>query len=345
MNSRGYGGYNGKHTYNGRSAAGRGKGWVVPALAFLIVAVIVLAGFLLFGGGERALGDPEKCEACGETSCVCLLHYPYEEEWQAALALAKEEGLYYQALVELTALMALPETPPSALLAELDELREVYYRECVKSARQLISEGDFSAAHGLATGLEEFFPGDPQVENLLFSSSDLVRYTGVIEHIFFHPLIVYPERAWAKVTPSNNQNSLDTKEQELVTVYEFKKILENLYARGYILIDVNMIYTATFDEDGGVAGIKRNDLWLPRGKKPLIITVDDLSYNRSTATVNGQNLKLILDTDGELASYSLDMDGKEVISRDSEIVTILDSFVLAHPDFSFNNSKGCLAPT
>ena len=343
MSSRGYGGEGydnyrhgdyrrGEHGYGGgagvRRRRRRRRLKPLPVLILtLVVAAIVLFSVL----GARGRGDQP---------------YVYEDEWKAAVEKA-DEGLHYQALTELSQLLARPEAPPAEFLAEMEEIKAAFFTQGMQEARMLISQGKFPDANQLAQNLQEFFPNDPRVENLIFSSVDLERYTGTVEHIFFHSLMVYPQLGWKGVIPNETSSGsgLDTREQELVTVYEFKKILENLYRNDFIIIDINMLYTAAFDENGGVTGVTRNELWLPKGKKPLVISVDDINYYQNKLSLNGWNWKLILDGDGELAAYSKTPDGKEVISRDNEIVTILDSFVLAHPDFSFNNSKGCLALT
>ncbi|MCL2817176.1 MAG: polysaccharide deacetylase family protein [Clostridiales bacterium] len=336
MDSRRYGG----NGYGSQSNGGRGYGGGVaprrrrvrrrlrvgPTL-LLVSAVAAMAFFFAFGGFGKG-GQP----------------YIYEDEWRAAVELA-DEGLHYQALTKLGLLLALPEAPPAAFLAEFEAIKAEFYGRGVSEAGMLISQGKFSEANSLALELEEFFPQDPRVANLIFSSSGLVRYSGAIEHIFFHPLMVYAELGWSGIKPVGSQSALDTREQELITVYEFKKILENLYANDFVIIDINMIYSAVFDKDGGVIGVTEKELWLPKGKKPLVISVDDINYYQNKLSLNGWNWKLILDEAGELAAYSKAPDGSEVVSRDNEIVTILDSFVLAHPDFSFNNSKGCLALT
>lgn len=60
---------------------------------------------------------------------------------------------------------------------------------------------------------------------------------------------------------------------------------------------------------------------------------------------NGNVYKLVLDENGDIATYSVAPDGKEIISRDNEIVPMLDKFVEEHNDFSFNGAKGIIAST
>ena len=164
----------------------------------------------------------------------------------------------------------------------------------------------------------------------------LTEYTGVVEHIFVHPLIAYPEEAFDGDYQSNGFDDW------FVTAGEFKKIIESLYQKDFILVDINSLYEEV--EDNGKKLIKRKPLMLPEGKKPLILSVDDLNYNKYMIG-NGMVHKLILDSNGKVAAYTKQPDGTEHITYDNEVVPVLDAFVEEHPDFSLNGAKGTLALT
>ncbi|NLL05958.1 MAG: polysaccharide deacetylase family protein [Clostridiaceae bacterium] len=165
---------------------------------------------------------------------------------------------------------------------------------------------------------------------------ELVPYTGNVQHIFFHPLIAYAQRAFDNDSMSKGYNDW------MITVEEFNRILDSLYEKDYILVDYDDIYETK--NDNGKALLIKKELKLPVGKKPLIISIDDLNYYEYMIE-NGNVFKLILDENGDVATYSIDPDGKEIISRDNEIVPILDKFVEQHKDFSFNGAKGIIAST
>lgn len=166
---------------------------------------------------------------------------------------------------------------------------------------------------------------------------DLVRYTGTVEHVFTHCLIAYPEIA--NQSPSMQQALY----RDCVTPYEFQKMLEQLYANNYILIDINMLYEETTDENGNTV-VKLAELMLPRGKKPLVLSVDDVVYDlRKMGT--GMVDKLIVDDDGRVLTYTKMADGTEQIRDDNEVFPMVDKFVKEHPDFSFNGAKGTLCLT
>lgn len=166
---------------------------------------------------------------------------------------------------------------------------------------------------------------------------NLVEYTGTVEHIFFHPLVADPSLAF------DGDNMSDGFDDWFVTVGEYKKILQSVYDKGFVLVDINSVFSETTAADG-TKRMQKNKLMLPEGKKPLIISYDDVNYY-DYMRENGVVWKLVLNDQGEIASLSYDKDGKEIISQDNDIITILNSFVKEHPDFSFNGAKACIGLT
>ena len=162
-------------------------------------------------------------------------------------------------------------------------------------------------------------------------------YDGVVEHLFFHPVVAYPELAF------DGDYKSDGIDDWMVTAGEYLKILESVYEKGYVLVDIADCWSEQTGEDGQTRMVK-NTLYLPEGKKPLILSYDDVNYYEYMLT-NGFTYKLILGDDGKIWSYGLDPAGNEVVSRDLDAVTILDKFVEEHPDFSPFGAKGCLSLT
>ncbi|RXI49348.1 hypothetical protein DP130_04655 [Clostridium tetani] len=166
-------------------------------------------------------------------------------------------------------------------------------------------------------------------------NGEMEFYNGEIEHLFFHPLILDKKAAFTG--PKWHTDNMDN---WLVTVEESKKVINSLYSKGYILIDPNSLYEE-YESDGKKL-FRKKPLKVPKGKKPLILSIDDLSYNEGMRKATA--LKLILDENGNLATYRKDQNGKEIIGYD-EIVMILDRFIKEHPDFSLNGAKGVIALT
>ena len=162
-------------------------------------------------------------------------------------------------------------------------------------------------------------------------------YDGVVEHLFFHPVVAYPELAF------DGDYKSDGIDDWMVTAGEYLKILESVYEKGYVLVDIADCWSEQTNEAGETRMVK-NTLYLPEGKKPLVLSYDDTNYYPYMLE-NGFTYKLIIGDDGKLASWGLDPEGNEVISRDLDAVTILDKFVEEHPDFSPFGAKGCLSLT
>ena len=164
-----------------------------------------------------------------------------------------------------------------------------------------------------------------------------VPYEGIVEHLFFHPVIAYPELAF---DGDDQASGLD---DFMVTVDEYLKILQSVYDRGYVLVDIADVWSEAAGEDGQPKMV-RNTLYLPEGKKPLILSYDDTNYYPYMLE-NGFAYKLIIGEDGLIWSWGKDPQGQEVVSQDLDAIPILDKFVREHPDFSPFGAKGCLSLT
>ena len=183
---------------------------------------------------------------------------------------------------------------------------------------------------------------EPEIEPYVyeiykFDEASLVDYNDIVEHLFFHPVIAYPELAF---DGDSKEAGID---DWMLTADEFNRILDSLYKKGYILVDINSVWSEHTDENGE-RRMKRNTLRIPEGRKPLILSIDDPNYYEYMLE-NGFTYKLIQAENGEIWSWGLDPNGNEVISQDIDIITILDKFVKKHPDFSLNGAKGCLSVT
>lgn len=157
----------------------------------------------------------------------------------------------------------------------------------------------------------------------------LVPYTGPVEHIFFHPLVAYPQLAF------DGDGLAQGYDDWFVTIPEFKRMIAALYQNQYILVSINDLFTMEGDD------LVRKELRLPEGKKPLVLSVDDLNYYEYMQA-NGNVYKLVLNEQGDIRTYSVTPDGQSRISDDDEIIPILDTFVKQHPDFSLNGAKGMI---
>lgn len=209
--------------------------------------------------------------------------------------------------------------------------------------------GSGSGGSSASSSADSGEPEAPQVEPYTISDPtvepagdmvDGVPYTawdGVVEHLFFHPVIAYPELAF------DGDSESDGLDDYMVTVDEYDKILQSVYDKGYVLVDISDVWSETTGADGQPAMV-RNTLYLPEGKKPLILSFDDVNYYPYMLD-NGFTYKLIVGDDGLIWSEGKDPQGNEVISQDLDAIPILDKFVREHPDFSPFGAKGCLSLT
>lgn len=155
--------------------------------------------------------------------------------------------------------------------------------------------------------------------------SKLVEYHGPIYHVFFHSLIVYPELAFDGDIRSEGYNMWMT------TVSEFKAMLPQLMERGFILYPLNEIK-------------KDQKVILPEGKKPLIISIDDVNYYEYMKR-DGFAEKLVFNEAGDVVCQVTTPQGETVFTYDGDVMPILDQFVKENPSFSFHGAKGVIAVT
>ena len=153
---------------------------------------------------------------------------------------------------------------------------------------------------------------------------DTTTYAGSIEVLYIRNLMAYPE-----ITYSASCAYTDSFDSALITPSEFKKILEGLYERNYILIKAEDLV-----KDGKTASVE-----IPKGKRPVVLMIEDLTFP-SSKSGNGTVDRIGFDEDGKLCTYT----GTQ-ISYDNESPLILDSFIYEHPDFTFRGARGCISLT
>lgn len=158
-----------------------------------------------------------------------------------------------------------------------------------------------------------------------------------ITHIFYHSLIVDPERGFA-----GNDSVAAGFKQWMTTVSEFNSITQAMYDNGYVLVDLHDLVTETVDDNGEVT-FTTNQIYLPEGKTPFVLSLDDLSYYHSYDG-RGTASKMVLDKNGEPTCEYIQADGT-VVTGAYDCVPLLDKFVEEHPDASYKGAKGTIALT
>lgn len=165
------------------------------------------------------------------------------------------------------------------------------------------------------------------------NKKDWQVYQGDIAHVFYHPVITEP-----KVAFTQEKNQAKGNFDWMITANEFKRSLNELYKHHYILIDPHEAY------DLKEKTVTRKELKLPKGKKPLILSIDDMNYYEYMRG-HGYADRLVLDQKQHVVSETKDKNGKVTTSETNDIVPILNQFVKDHPDFSLNGQKGVVALT
>ena len=163
--------------------------------------------------------------------------------------------------------------------------------------------------------------------------ASLVKYpdNAQIPHFSVRPLIYDTKKAF------DGDDSTDKYNRNMITVTEFANILESLYSGGYVLVSPDDIAK----NNNGT--MEFCDIYLPKDKKPILLSQENVSYYRSLAG-NGFASKIVLNDKQEpLCEYQLE-DGS-ISTGSYDFVPMIERFVKKHPDFSYKGAKATLAVT
>ena len=105
----------------------------------------------------------------------------------------------------------------------------------------------------------------------LFQWND--NYT--ITHIFFHTLIVDPEKTFDVSLSSKAQ--VIAYNEAMTTIDEFVKIIQKMYDDGYVLVGLHDVAEMVTQPDGTQI-MQMKPIYLPAGKTPFVLSQDDVCY-------------------------------------------------------------------
>lgn len=171
------------------------------------------------------------------------------------------------------------------------------------------------------------------IEDYQKALDSLYEYTGDIGHLCFTNLVVDTERAF------DGDEYSSIYQQNMITLTEFTNILNTLYESGYVLIDIHSLADESEDSRGDVTLTAHNPV-LPNGKKPLILSVENLSYS-SVRNGDGVATRLALDDQGEVQAAYVDAEGHDLLGA-YDVVPVLNAFIEEHPDFSYQGARGII---
>ncbi len=164
--------------------------------------------------------------------------------------------------------------------------------------------------------------GEESQEDLVAMGADSVR------HFSFPILLVEDQAAGEGSSP--------------LTLEEFQQILQDLYDKDYLLVDIYDLAAVSTLESGSQV-YEKGRLSLPEGKKPFVLSQRDVSYPFDKAG-NGYASRLVVDEDGRLVHEYVQADGSRV-TGDYDVVSCLETFIQEHPDFSWQGARGILGLT
>ena len=220
-------------------------------------------------------------------------------------------------------------------------------------AERLAASYDFDAAVALIDTFSGNIGGYPELQDARaryeYSKDSLVLWEdpNAIINLSFQTLIADPARAY------KDKEYGSSLKKNFVTVSEFQKILERLYDNDYVLVGLeDFIDSGT--AESGVPYYTYKELYLPQGKKPIVLTQTNVNYNLylvdsdddMIADQGGLGIasKMVLDANGNVTCEMVNEDGS-ITTGAYDLVPILDAFIEEHPDFSYHGAKAVLALT
>ncbi|MBE7024658.1 MAG: polysaccharide deacetylase [Ruminococcaceae bacterium] len=157
-----------------------------------------------------------------------------------------------------------------------------------------------------------------------------------VTHVFFHTLIADNAKAF------DGEYTEDGYNQYMTTISEFNAMLRIMHERGYVLVNLDDMAKVVTAEDG-TTKMEPLEILLPPGKKPMVMSQDDVSYYRYMLG-DGFATRLVIGDDGYPTNEYTNEDGT-VVRGDYDLVPILEKFIKEHPDFSYRGARATLAIT
>ena len=162
----------------------------------------------------------------------------------------------------------------------------------LKKAKKLAQQYDYTGAISVLKNNWKFATSDKMQEAAaayMKKRDACVEYPlENITHVFFHSLIVNTSLAFDGDSDEAGYN------QMMTTVSEFKKMLQIMYDKGYVLVSPHDM--AVINDDGTMS---RGKIMLPEGKIPFVLSEDDVSYYHYMDG-DGFATKLVIDDNGDI---------------------------------------------
>lgn len=232
------------------------------------------------------------------------------------------------------------------------EQEQAEYQRVMEQAEQLAQAYNFDDAIQVLesfSGYADYPEMATKRAEYVSTRDSMVEYKdpSTLPNLSFHPLIVDTVRAFADKDNGASYN------KNFVTVDEFRKILDELYANGYVLVDFDSFVSVSQTVSGDDQFLTSSIL-LPEGKKPFMLTETLVNYylymvdsnDDLVADAGGAGFanKLVVDASGNIQAEYVDASGNTLTGA-YDLVPILEEFIAAHPDFSYKGARAILATT
>lgn len=227
------------------------------------------------------------------------------------------------------------------LLIQEEEANAQKRRDTIAHAEKMAKGYDYDGAVELLKSLDNYEKDPKIIANIAKMEADKTSLVPVdmkeVTHVFYRSLIVDPEQAF-----KGSDKEAGKFKQWMITVEEFQKSIQAMYDNDYILIDLHDMVTETSDDDG-TKHFQTAKLMLPEGKKPYVLSLDELSYYHEYEG-RGIASKIVLDSKGKPVCEYIQPDGTKVTGA-YDCIPILDAFIEEHPDASYKGAKGTIGLT
>lgn len=269
--------------------------------------LLAAASTVLLGGCSRSMLNYQIAECIGT-----LNQYENNEPVETPKMKAERERQESEAAVE---------EEKTAMLEEAEALAQSYYYQ---EALELLQRSEL---------LEDDARAQEAMEKYEGVLSTMYEYKDDIGQLCFTNLIVDTERAF------DGDYYSQTYYDNMITLEEFENILNTLYEGGYVLLDIHNLAEET--TNGNSVQLTRANPKLPKGKKPLVLSVENLTYS-SVTNGDGVATRLALDKNGEVGAVYTDAEGHDQVGA-YDVVPVLEKFIEEHPDFSYQGARGIIS--
>lgn len=187
-----------------------------------------------------------------------------------------------------------------------------------------------SECYGSDPRLDEAIAEYEQIKSTL-QPCDITQIT----HVFFHALVMDESKAFDGDADESGYN------QVMTTKDEFLKILDAMREKGYVLVRLHDMAEIAAGEGG--TKMTQKTILLPEGKKPFVMSQDDVCYYEYMEG-DGFATRMIIGEDGK-PTCEMKMDDGSTQVGAFDLVPILEEYIQEHPEFSYKGARAVIAFT